>query len=81
MTRASGMLQNALLVLLGGDVGDADIVKPLDTKPSVPSDNQDLLDLLGTLNRQTLEALLKIYKTPEINLLLSNRFADDALKH
>lgn len=42
---------NALLVLLGGDAGEGDIVRPVEqTKPIVPTDNQDLLDLLGGLD-------------------------------
>ncbi|KAG8265960.1 hypothetical protein J6590_082099 [Homalodisca vitripennis] len=36
---------NALLVLLGGDTGEGDIVRPVETSKS--TDNQDLLDLLG----------------------------------
>ncbi|XP_075220682.1 adaptor protein complex 1, gamma subunit isoform X2 [Lycorma delicatula] len=42
---------NALLVLLGGDSGDNDVIKPPVeiTKPST-TDNQDLLDLLGGLD-------------------------------
>lgn len=42
---------NALLVLLGGDLGDNDVIKPPAEvmKPST-TDNQDLLDLLGGLD-------------------------------
>lgn len=39
--------QNALLVLLGGDSGEGDVVRPAETKPVAATDNQDLLDLLG----------------------------------
>uniref|UniRef100_A0A1B6I1C3 GAE domain-containing protein n=2 Tax=Homalodisca liturata TaxID=320908 RepID=A0A1B6I1C3_9HEMI len=39
---------NALLVLLGGDTGEGDIVRPVETSKS--TDNQDLLDLLGGLD-------------------------------
>lgn len=40
-------MQNALLVLLGGDSGESDVVRPAETKPATTTDNQDLLDLLG----------------------------------
>lgn len=41
---------NALLVLLGGDSGEGDVVRPAETKPAATTDNQDLLDLLGGLD-------------------------------
>ncbi|XP_039292459.1 AP-1 complex subunit gamma-1 isoform X3 [Nilaparvata lugens] len=41
---------NALLVLLGGDGGDADVVRPLDAIKPPSANNQDLLDLLGGLD-------------------------------
>lgn len=41
---------NALLVLLGGDSGEGDVVRPAETKPVATTDNQDLLDLLGGLD-------------------------------
>uniref|UniRef100_A0A0A9Z559 AP-1 complex subunit gamma n=4 Tax=Lygus hesperus TaxID=30085 RepID=A0A0A9Z559_LYGHE len=40
---------NALLVLLGGDTGDNDIIQPPVKPPSLDT-NQDLLDLLGGLD-------------------------------
>lgn len=44
----SCVVQNALLILIGGDTGEADVVRP--AAPIVPTDNQDLLDLLGNNN-------------------------------